>query len=104
MHAGFSVSFFFSTTRRCLILFFKSRSAACSDVELVLIVTSGEDGISETRIELMFTSYSSMTNTFLTISRSVTKPIGLLCLSTTTRELMSLSFIFFAACLTESAS
>ena len=69
-----------------LFCFLKARQAACSGVELEGIVTSGEDSISTTRIALMFTSCSSSSraNTFLTISRSVTKPIGLLYLSTTT--------------------
>src|SRR5215212_4165369 len=93
----------FSTTSKCLTLFCIITSAAASTGNLESIVTNGEDIIFFINIVLLLLLLLvSLTHTFLTKSRSVTIPVGLLLLSSiTTSELTLLSLIFFDASRTE---
>src|SRR5688500_20184184 len=82
-----------SITSKCLTLCFNIRSVAIDGDDLKSIVIRGEDIISLFVTSLVRTS---LIHTFLTMSRSVTKPICLSYLSRTRNELTFLYFIFFS--------
>src|SRR5215467_12034389 len=80
-------------TIKCLTSFFIIISAAIDVDELLLIVIIGVDSIS---LQITALVGPSLIHTFVIISRSVTIHKGVPFVSTTTKEVTSLSFIFFA--------
>src|SRR6476659_4859477 len=90
-----------SITSKCLTLHLNIISTAVDGDDLESMVIRGED------IMLLFVTSlvrTSLIHTFLTKSRSVTRPIGLPSVLRTSNELTFLSFIFFAVSCIEADS